>query len=201
MWNSSYADNGRGVSIGIPASLVNKGSGTPVPANFTIYSVSPEVEREEKQPIPLEMLSLFKIQYDQSSVKEIIKCLEAFNEDDFKNDKLIELMVRLFVSIAPLIKNEDYRHESEYRLVYIAPWEDIVLNQYIKEEPEFGIYLETEKILFERFDKFKGNYPNKEYIEVYIGPKVDKIDYLKCADSFRRKYPNVKVELSKRNFR
>jgi hypothetical protein len=58
------------------------------------------------------------------------------------------------------------------------------------------MYLETEKVLFERFDKFKDDYPDKEYVGVYIGPKVDKIIYLKCYDSFRYRYPGVKVERS-----
>jgi hypothetical protein len=195
MWNSSYADNGRGVSIGIPALLVNKGQGTPDLVGPTINAdtASPGIGKQEDQSIPLELLGLFKIRYDGACVKEIVKCLEAFNEGDLENSRLTELTARLFVPIAALIKSKDYQHESEYRLIYIASWDDPVLKKYIKQTPEDGVYLETEKVLFERFNKFKGDYPNKEYIEVYIGPRVDKIACLKCFDSFRHRYPGVKV--------
>ena len=58
------------------------------------------------------------------------------------------------------------------------------------------MYLETEKILFDKFDKFKDDYPNKEYVGVYIGPDVDKTTCFKCYDSFRCRYPSVKVKKS-----
>jgi tetratricopeptide (TPR) repeat protein len=200
MWNSSYADNGRGVSIGIPALLVNKGQGTPEPAgNLINADISrPDTGKQKDQPIPLELIGLFKIKYDRDCVKKIADCLNKFDEGDFSNDKLTELTARLFVPVAALVKNEDYQHESEYRLVYIASraWEDDVLMKYIKQTPEDGVYLETEKVLFERFDKFEDDYPCKEYVGVYIGPRVDKIVCLKCFDSFRSKYPNVKIEPS-----
>jgi tetratricopeptide (TPR) repeat protein len=205
MWNSSYADNGRGVSIGIPASLVNKGQGTPAPTGLTINDVGspgPGIGKQEDQPIPLELLGLFKIRYDKNCVEEIAKCLEVFDENDLGNGKLTELTARLFVPVAPLVKGEDYQHESEYRLVYIASWEDVALKKYIRQTPEDGVYIETEKVLFERFDKFKDDYPDKEYVEVYIGPKVDKIIRLKCWDRFRYRYPDMKkVKQSKIEWR
>jgi hypothetical protein len=200
MWNSSYADNGRGVSIGIPALLVNKGQGTPEPAGNLINADTsrPDTGKQEDQSIPLKLIGLFKIRYDRDCVKKIADCLNKFDKSDFSNGKLTELMARLFVPVAALVKNEDYQHESEYRLVYIASRarEDDALMKYIKQTPEDGVYLETEKVLFEKFDKFEDDYPHKEYVEVYIGPRVDKIAYLKCFDSFRSKYPDVKIEPS-----
>jgi tetratricopeptide (TPR) repeat protein len=198
MWDSSYGDNGRGVSIGIPALLVNKGQGTPEPAVNRVNTniTSPDIGKQKDQPIPLELTGLFKIRYDRDCVKEIADCLKKFDEDDFSNDKLTELTARLFIPVAALVKNEDYQHESEYRLVYIASWDDTNLKRYIKQTPEDGVYLETEKVLFERFDKFKKDYPYEEYADVYIGPRVDKIARLKCFDSFWSKYPDVKIESS-----
>jgi tetratricopeptide (TPR) repeat protein len=199
MWDSSYADNGRGVSIGIPAPLVNKGLGTPEPVGLMLNAdtASPNIGKQRDQPIPLELIGLFKIRYDRDCVKEIADCLNKFDKGDFSNDKLTELTARLFVPIAALVKNEDYQHESEYRLVYIASWgDDTNLKRYIKQTPEDGVYLETEKVLFERFDKFEDDYPSEEYVDVYIGPRVDKITCLKCFDSFQRKYPDVKIESS-----
>jgi tetratricopeptide (TPR) repeat protein len=198
MWNSSYADNGYGVSIGIPAPLVNKGQGTPEPAVNRVNTdiVSPDSGKQEDQPIPLELIGLFKIRYDRDCVKKIADCLHKFDKGDFSNDRLTELTARLFVPIAALIKNKDYQHESEYRLVYIASREDTNLTRYIKQTPENGVYLETEKVLFERFDKFENDYPLKEYTDVYIGPRVDKIVCLKCFDSFQSKYPDVEIKSS-----
>jgi hypothetical protein len=98
--------------------------------------------------------------------------------------------------LLPLIKSEDYQHENEYRLVYIASREEPALKKYIKQTWESGIYLETEKVLFERFPKFKDDYPAEEYTEVYIGPKADKITCVKCCDSFGHKYPGVKIKQS-----
>jgi tetratricopeptide (TPR) repeat protein len=189
MWDSSYADNGRGVSVGIPAALVDKGSGTPKPADLTINAdaASPGAGEEEGLPVPLKLLGLFKIKYGRDCVAEIAKCLEAFGKKDFSNDKLTKLMARLFLSVAALIKSEDYRHESEYRLVYIASREDTVIKKYIKQAQEGGVYIETEKVLFEK----------SNYTEVYMGPRVDKITRLKWQDSFRYKYPEVKVTQSK----
>jgi tetratricopeptide (TPR) repeat protein len=198
MWYNSYADSGCGVSVGIPALLVSKGQRTPDLASLTINAGTPNsgIGKQKEQPIPLELLGLFKIEYDRNCVKEISDCLAKFNNNDFKNDKLAELIAQLFVPVAALIKNEDYQHENEYRLVYIASWEDTILQKYIKQTPEDGVYIETEKVLFERFNKFKDDYPDEEYVEVYMGPKVNKIVCSKCFDSFRHKYPGVKIKPS-----
>jgi tetratricopeptide (TPR) repeat protein len=216
MWDSSYADNGRGAAIGVPASLLNKGRGTPEPfgswgllvdkgketpePGLTINAdaAAPEAGEQGGQPVPLKLLGLFKVRYEKDGVGEIAGCLEAFDESDFKNDALADLVARLFVPVAALIKSEEYRHENEYRLVCIASWEDEVFKKYVKQTAGDGVYIETEKVLFERFAKFKDNYPDKEYVEVYMGPKVDKITRLKWRDCFRYKYPDAKgVEQSK----
>ncbi|MDR2343269.1 MAG: tetratricopeptide repeat protein [Spirochaetaceae bacterium] len=203
MWDSSYADNGRGVSVGVPAPLVDKGRGTPEPISLMINAgtAKPDDEEEAGQPIPLELLGLFKIRYNRDSVGEIAGCLEEFKRADFKDETLVELLARLFVPVAALIKGEEYRHENEYRLVCITSWKEAAFRKYIKQTEEDGVYIETEAILFQEPDE-EDDGPEEEYVEVYMGPKVDKITWLKWRDRFRYKYAAVKnVQQSKIEWR
>jgi hypothetical protein len=105
MWDSSYTDNGRGVSIGIPAFLVDKGRGTPEPIGLRINAgaTKPGAGEQEGLPVPLEMHGLFNIRYDRDSVDEIAGCLEAFDENDFEDETLVGLLAWLFVPVAALI--------------------------------------------------------------------------------------------------
>jgi hypothetical protein len=176
MWNSSYADNGNGVAIGIPVKKINIGQGI-YEAHYNFdYSMRPVnslshidiFESKNKNPailknklngqniklMPLWMIGLYKIMYlDKNNMREEIinikNCLSQFEKNAF-DDNFMELLGELFTIITHLVKDNAYEHEDEYRLIFINSIENE--KQYIDVATNNGIcdgiFIETVPILF-----------------------------------------------------
>ena len=203
MWNSSYAQDGEGISIGV--NFTKLSVGTDMLAGINIMSFSKEINIEEsstkkqvieKEPISMTQIGLYKILYINSEgkysendankdakdlLREIKILYTKIKEDNFykkEKQKIDNWLNDLFTLVRYLIKFDDYEHEKEYRLLYIA---NIRNNKYVKSEGCLnGIHVETEKVLFR--DKEKKDI-------IFVGPKSNskfnmlKINhYLKCND-------------------
>jgi tetratricopeptide (TPR) repeat protein len=184
MWNS-YGDHGKGVSVGIPSWEINRGNGNEEDLNNLLNNRN--VKKINKKLISLDDIGLYKIVYydkdkNQIELNEIANCLSKINEKEFSGE-FIKLLGELFSSIAHLIKDKSYAHEAEYRLLFIDSIEKE--KQYIKTRIEdkkcYGVYVETEPILFKN-DKYK----------IYFGPKFQKDDFIKYRDTFKNEGLPVK---------
>ena len=134
-----------------------------------------------KELISVDDIGLYKIVYydkdnTQIELNEIAECLSNI-EDTYFTNEFINLLNKLFSSIAHLIKDKSYAHEDEYRLLFIDSIEKE--KEYIKINIEdnkcYGIYVETEPLLFQD-DKDK----------VFFGPKLQEDDFIKYRDAFKK---------------
>ncbi len=94
-----------------------------------------------------------------------------------------------------MIKDSDYEHEHEYRLMHIGSIDDD--KDFIKSSVNTGIYIETEPVLFDD--------PNDKEI-IYFGPKVDTITFKRAKhafehEAFKSGRVTVQVEQSKIQYR
>jgi tetratricopeptide (TPR) repeat protein len=210
MWDSSYAENAKGVSIGISSYKLNKGFGLPdlkgiIESDETgkqSKSEPPKNISDDEKNLQIEKTGLYKILYlDKSKnhneeMKEIenalLPILQEYLHDNDENRKsnLILLLAELFTPVAHLIKDSSYAHEKEYRLMYIGSIKDD--EKYIDGDMNTGIYIETEPILFE-------NQNDKEVI--YFGPKVDNITVLKAKHTFAYEGLAANIDKSKIQYR
>lgn len=203
MWDSSYAENAKGVSIGISVKKLNKGFGLPKPKeigmiepNIEIPKAAASSQTEESSGfLSIEKTGLYKILYlekgkENKEIGEIKNALLGIPQEDLENEErrniLIPLLSELFISITHLIKDISYEHEKEYRLVYIGSIEDD--KTCIQSSMDTGIYIETEPILFD-------NQKDKEII--YFGPKVDKTTIAKVEHVVKHKGLAASIEKSK----
>jgi tetratricopeptide (TPR) repeat protein len=207
MWKT-YGDNGNGVAVGMASSKINKGIGL---AGFQISSaplsgkndtdlsaiISNKIDErpENTTYIPLRKIGLYKVLYSKEKkikdkLNEIKNCLKKIIDDSVTGEDTDQIYV-LFSSIAHLIKDQAYKHENEYRLMYIASVRDD--KDYIRDSsPSDGsnndIFIETEPVLFED--------ENKEDI-IRFGPKVDDITILKYQHSLIKKDFSKKIMICK----
>ncbi len=169
-------------------------------------------EGESKKPVsvPMSSIGLYKVLYIGETAEEkdaavqaaldklgeIEKALKAFEGKVPKNDtvekeQFVDFLSKLFTPVAHLIKKETYKHEEEYRLLYVSSIADATDKNYIHEEKTEegvcnGIFIETEAILFKDF---------KEKDIVYFGPKVSETTRLRYEHAFRHKGLADKVDL------
>jgi hypothetical protein len=144
----------------------------------------------------IEQTGLYKILYlnEKTSTKKLEKISEALSKipsKDLNNKDLISLLAELFTPIAHLIKESDYEHEKEYRLMHIRSLEDNE-ERFIKSDTKNGVYIDTGKILFD-------NENDKEV--VYFGPKVDTITFLKAKHAFKLEGVKADLKPSEKKFR
>ncbi len=205
MWNSSYADNGKGVSIGIDKRKINKGAGLPDKSKMigeTPFQEDSDKENKNEQNekyILLEKTGLYRILYidpekaNREELKKIIKYLNEINGKDLNDETLRKDLMELFSPISHLIKNKIWNHEKEYRLIYIGTIKDD--KDLIQSCPEKGIYIETEPFLFEKDEN------DKDIIT--LGPRVEEAEnkILKLKHTFLQRGLHADIILSKKKFR
>jgi hypothetical protein len=203
MWNSSYSQDGEGISIGVDVTKLSVGTDMLAGINIMSFSKGIDIEKSstkkqdiKKETISMEKIGLYKILYlnleDKSKkndidkeAKDLLKEIKALytkiKEDNFskkEKQKIDNWLNDLFTLIRYLIKFDDYEHEKEYRLLYIGNIKD---GKYVKPSTCWkGIHIETDEILF--------NDKNKKDI-IFIGPKnnstIKKLKlehYLKCTE-------------------
>ena len=193
MWRL-YGDNGKGVSIGVPTQVLSKGDGFFRERRYYEFDLFPEQFRAIKG-MPIAKSGLYKVRYlgDAEFVKFSRKTIELLGQIFMDNNKILEkkhiyrkFIELLFLPITHIIKNDIHKNESEYRQIYISTIneskEDIVEG----DDPETGIYIETEDVLF-GMNKENKDIPYS-YAEIYFGPKVDHLTYIKFKHSFEHKY-------------
>jgi tetratricopeptide (TPR) repeat protein len=193
MWRL-YGDDGHGVSIGIPTGLFSKGDGFFRNEGFYAYDLFPGKFRAIKG-MPIVNTGLFKVKYTSDvELKDFYKKILILLEKIFKKPHLLieeniyrEFIEILFLPINHIIKNDIHKHEDEYRLIYISTINEA--KDYIikNENPEYGIYIETEEMLFGMHKKDNEN-KTINYIDIYFGPKTNNLTYLKYKHSFENKY-------------
>ena len=166
MWNSSYADNGSGICIGIN---VENLSSIGANGGININNVGENLTQKgtgTKDELPISKLGLYEVLYigldnngnieNSDEDKKKIECLKEIKslykkitEDEYyksNNGKFNGWINDLFVLIRYLVKFDDYKHEKEYRLLYIGKIKD---NNYIKStSANAGVHIETEEFLF-----------------------------------------------------
>jgi len=214
MWNSSYAENGNGVAIGIKIKKLNKGFVLKNQNNILLQknefdSCIPDTSCNEIQKnenlinnkngninnfMSINNMGLYKIIYidndrnnkSNEMIKNIAECLIKIPENDLSEDSFISLLSELLLSIAHIIKDKAYEHEEEYRLMYIGS----VLNDQdcIHSSIHEGIYIETENFLFK---------DNEEKDILYFGPNMDLIKKKKIEHYLKHK--NLYAELKHSN--
>jgi len=193
MWRL-YGDDGQGVSIGIPTIILSKGDDFFRQEGYYAFDLFSEKYKALKG-MPIAKIGLFKVKYISDDEfdkfgKRIIKFLEKiFNKtvlSDSEKPIYREFIELLFLPINHILKNADYKNEDEYRLVYIS-----TINESDKKSesdsaivndnnPETGIYIDTEEVLFGRHQT-----------KIALGPKTDDLTYLKYKHSFEHKYNKV----------
>ena len=214
MWNSSYAKNGAGVSLGVPVNKLAKANARPAEKtelrmlsterseNRSTIPASRPTEKDHNL-IPIANLHLAKILYLKPGNKE--ECLETIKGilEEFDNgflaseenrDGAKEFLPRIFQPISHLVKKDTYKHEKEWRLLYITSIQKGKDDGYLQLDP---LRIETEEILFN--DK-----ENKE--ELWLGPKVSAypdLERLKIKHLFEYegKGDFVDIQTSKVRFR
>jgi tetratricopeptide (TPR) repeat protein len=184
MWNSSYGDNGSGVSIGISKRKLNRGTGiNQIQGSLDAAGDNDEKKGERKQKkttlVPLEKTGLYNMLYigeedgeteAKAELEKIAGALREFSPEDLRIPVIKQFLSNLFTFAAHLVKDSAYRHEDECRLIYT----DTVRrkNPYIKVQD--GVYVETEPVLFE-----------DDRDIVYFGPKVSNVTILKFSHTFK----------------
>jgi len=197
MWNSSYGDNGNGISVGISAWKINRGQGidkilinnvSSIRSSDFIKNKKTEtgirnnvIIKHNEEEVPLWKMGLYKILYvDENNYKDefkdIIVCLSRLEKTDFRKEGFSELLGELFFSITHLIKDKAYEHEEEYRLLFIdsIKKEKKYIKTLVKNDICEGIYVETETVLFQ---------DDKDV--VFFGPKVPEVTINKYRHVFR----------------
>ena len=203
MWNSSYAENGKGISVGVDIEKISNETDMQAGINILPSFLTEDQNKEffeNKKSIQIKKIGLYKILYinvneekieetdkDKETkllLKDIRELYKNIIEDTFykngdkeQKQRINNWLKDLFTLIRYLIKFDDYKHEKEYRLLYI---DNIKNSKYVTTSTCWkGIHIETDKILF--------NDENKKDI-VFIGPKnnsdIKKLKlehYLKCT--------------------
>ncbi|WP_187152187.1 hypothetical protein, partial [Treponema endosymbiont of Eucomonympha sp.] len=95
-------------------------------------------EDESKKPVPISSIGLYKVLYIGEASKgkdatgrtvlaklgETAKALKALAsevpKDAAEKEQFIDFLSKLFTPVAHLIKKETYKHEEEYRLLYVS---------------------------------------------------------------------------------
>ena len=219
MWNRSYGEIGAGVSLGVPfhkklqkanaRPTDNKGSLMPPVDRSEEEKVNPahEPTKNENPLIPMENLCFARVLYlttdgtndcqdDIARFEPIKKELENFTDKFLEIPENVEFakefLSQIFLPISHLVKNATYKHEREWRLLYITFIHQGKKTGYIKREPV--LHIETEKILFTDRE-------NKE--ELWLGPKISDLERLKIKHLFEydEKYDFVSIYPSKIRFR
>jgi tetratricopeptide (TPR) repeat protein len=217
MWNSSYGDNGLGVSVGLTQKSISKSNGKGLPDQKEIGESSKHFSSNDNEKyIPINMVGLYRVQYisldeneknqtrSERTAQELIAriadnliiCMDELKDND-KKDYFFKLLSELFASIAHLIKDKSYSHEREYRLMCSCSLQNEYYKKYIHERKDAksnifqGFYIETEGVLFE----------NREH-KIIFGPKVDDSTIHKYKQAFiYDNLANVTIEKSKQDFR
>ena len=215
MWNSSYGDYAKGVSIGIPAPILSEKCGSGLQS--LNYSEALEMNRNNpmkktlksnqvnKDLLLLSNVGLYKIKYIDPIKKveklniildllvEFINSINKSGEQEFINNELEVLIVKLFQPLSHVIKHKHFEHENEYRLIFISDSSQELSAPFIQSDIESGKYIQTEEVLFSSRDN--------ELTEIFLGPKMDFIDKLKIRDAFKQEQLNAEPQDSSINFR
>jgi len=159
-------------------------------------------EQEEPESLPLEKTGLYEVLYVdkqaqtelESHLSEIAECLKKIfynmiqdsDSGDSNEETLIPLLSDLLTPISYMVKDKDWKHEEEYRLFYMGTAGE----KCVKSDCENGMYIDTAPFLFKSDDD-----------EVYLGPKVDDIAFLKCTHSFKRDGLKAHIQKSQSQLR
>lgn len=176
MWDSSYAENAEGISIGIKQRYLSRGCESIIKRkdsrkNSNTLNNKTGRKDDTAKNIPLTKVGLYEVLYlpdgnsrdiDNSEFKNFI---ESFSKADFSqfDESLASILInKILQPISHIIKDGSYKHEKEYRLMCI---ENIEESEYVMSDFESGIFINTEPFLF--------IFENQE--TVIFGPKVDGI--------------------------
>ncbi|GHV74428.1 hypothetical protein AGMMS49940_17300 [Spirochaetia bacterium] len=203
MWNSSYSENGEGVSIGVLTNPEEVSDGIAIIEISKEESLGEKDKVEKKEKINITKLGLYKICYEKEKLKEISKSLANIEKHDYENDEFKKLLTKLFAIIAHLVKERYYQHENEIRYIYTTTIENSKKYIKIQENPfKDGIFIETEDVLFgvKKLNK-KADENEEDVYEIKFGPKVDNNTFQKYKHVFEEKFniPNKPIVISKSN--
>ena len=150
MWNSSYAENGAGVALGVHSSKLSKANNLAATSGFMRETENRGLIKGEqvhatpdlKGYVPMNEIYFARVRYlsigsqstekkdDSNDFKGVITALKAFTDRFFKakdrklKDKrkkdVIIFFPRIFMPISHLVKNATYDHEEEWRLLYFT---------------------------------------------------------------------------------
>ncbi|MPM09047.1 Lipopolysaccharide assembly protein B [bioreactor metagenome] len=189
MWNSSYAQNGKGVSIGINSSSIAQASGFNGFSQLSINSFC----NDNNVATPS---GLYKIHYIEPNDINLINIGNSFYELILQHQTelatiqdLAEAIFLLFSTIRYLIKKGCYSHENEFRLVYFSMLD--------KNDPKIiqnfktGLHVETDKLLCK----------NDSQGKIIIGPKIENTRYNQIKHIIQFAYPTLQVIKSTIPFR
>lgn len=158
--------------------------GNPLPPD----KPEPESDDQLKENVSLNTLSLFKILYlprhhnQSKNLQKDVEGIKRFDAIQSAIENLIKVYPEMPTSwihaylfpLTHLIKSEDYRHESEYRILCFMNHIDPKNKTLVKGSKY--LYVETEQFLFNKRDEEK----------VYIGPAVTPFDQTKIQQVFER---------------
>jgi len=218
MWNSSYAKNGTGVALGIHSSKLNQAKDSSA-TTLRILVQREELPGENKahpatdseDNVSMEKIYFARVRYltedkdkekeckkDTDAFEDVITALKEFSEEFLASaenkNSVKDFFRQIFMPISHLVKNANYIHEKEWRLLYLTPIRDGNKSQKIKLDP---LRVESEKFLFQ-----KGKTPE----ELWLGPKFDtypELERLKIGHLFEYHGlgDTVSIHTSKVHFR
>jgi hypothetical protein len=184
MWNSSYGHSGEGVAVGIDWEKLKGGFG----AGDVFKKLQDDAKKADKgsgepQNLKLDQTGLYKVQYvkkdSDEKLEKIAGCLKSLPTADFNDADFFNALSELCALISPLIKHDYFTHEHEYRLIHTGTMsadKDYIKGAAFSE----GIYIDTEPVLFKKK-------PQTEDDKIWVGPKVNPVDYQKIKHLFKRK--------------
>lgn len=240
MWNSSYGENCKGVSVGIPFSTIHKISeagsslqkGKPK-LNDILHAIPEQSKVEDSKfpGLPLEYVKCCRVLYLPDGDEQVLSTgtekrtkskdaeLEKITKDTVNmqppqyhhvekelsdifaslDELLTEIskarhsllaenfdkddLLRIFLPIAHLVKNNTYQHEKEFRLMFVADvFKGEKVETFVKPDHPF-LHIETEPVLFMSETESERSEPEI----VYVGPLCTEVDRLKAEHMLKYK--------------
>lgn len=190
MWDSSYAQNGEGVSIGINTNLLLEGTGF---NGFGKNVFEQNCDDSNKQGNPFGLYKIHYIKSDDEELKTIctsfFKVIEHYQNEIRNDPNLIDSLFLLISTIRYLLKNGCFSHEEEYRLAYFSMIDK--KDKKIVSTFNSGLYIEMDQTIFNNFQKGK----------IVVGPKVSNERYFKIKHHMLLRDNSISIKKSDISFR
>jgi len=188
MWNSSYGNNGKGVALGVHPSKFDQATSfnmvredkPQIKGREGFGENKTDTDREKTECVPMTDLFFARVLYlttdpkkaedckdDIDTFKGVITALAPFTNEFLSSPQQREdvkkFLPRIFMPISHLVKSADYKHEKEWRLLYLTTIKGGKDTGRINWKPLPLLHIETEPIVLNG----KG-----EKEEVWLGPRI-----------------------------